>query len=309
MPEGYALRTASRDDLAAVAALIEVTDTADYGRVTFTQNDLEETWSLPRFAPETGTWLVTTGEGEVVAYGWMWPRLDADRLADAFALIHPDHRGRGVGSTLARLMEARARELTTDATDSAVFRQAIPGLDNGARTLFEGLGYKVIRHFFRMEIELDPSEEPPPDPAGIRIRSVATDADARIVDEAIEEAMHDHWSHAPMTFDEFADRRLKKADFGFWFLAFEGDEPAGALIGTIDNGNGWVSQLAVRRAFRRRGIGDALLRRAFAAFAARGLKVAELQVDGDSPTGADALYEKAGMRRAFFFTFMEKRLS
>jgi mycothiol synthase len=309
MPEGYSVRPASREDLAAITALIETSDTVDYGRVTFTRADLDETWSLPRFSPEQGSWLVTTEAGDIVAYGWMWLRKEPDDLA-AFALVHPEHRKRGIGVMIAGLMEDRAREMTSAAPPGTVlFRQAIPGTDNGACKLFEELGYAVVRHFIRMEADLEPSATPPPDPAGITIRPVVSEEDTHVVHQAVQEAMHDHWNHAPMTFEEFADRRLKNADLGLWFLAFEGDDPAGAIICAVENDAGWVANLAVRRSFRRRGIGDALLGRAFAAFASRGLKKAELQVDADSPTGATALYEKAGMRRAFFFTFMEKRLN
>lgn len=46
---------------------------------------------------------------------------------------------------------------------------------------------------------------------------------------------------------------------------------------------------------RGRGIGAALLRHSFAAFAARGVRRLFLAVDAENPTGATVLYERVGM--------------
>jgi ribosomal protein S18 acetylase RimI-like enzyme len=54
--------------------------------------------------------------------------------------------------------------------------------------------------------------------------------------------------------------------------------------------------LGVRRPWRGRGLGEALLRRSFAALHARGQRRIRLSVDAENPTGATRLYERAGMR-------------
>ncbi|HEY7780659.1 MAG TPA: GNAT family N-acetyltransferase [Ktedonobacterales bacterium] len=60
--------------------------------------------------------------------------------------------------------------------------------------------------------------------------------------------------------------------------------------------------------FQGRGLGLALLRHAFRAFAARGLRKVGLDVDAASPTGATRLYERAGMRALRQFDRYEKEL-
>jgi mycothiol synthase len=62
-----------------------------------------------------------------------------------------------------------------------------------------------------------------------------------------------------------------------------------------DPGQGWVGTLGVRRAWRRRGVGEALLRRSFALLHARGLRKVRLGVDAENLTGATRLYERVGM--------------
>ena len=71
---------------------------------------------------------------------------------------------------------------------------------------------------------------------------------------------------------------------------------------------GWVSLLGVRADSRGRGIAGALLRQAFAGFAARGTRSVLLAVDAANPTGATALYESVGMRVVKRFDLWERAL-
>jgi mycothiol synthase len=76
----------------------------------------------------------------------------------------------------------------------------------------------------------------------------------------------------------------------------EEGEVVGALLGYVTNGRGYVSTLAVRDAWRERGIAGAMLRTAFAMFRDRGVSDVRLNVDRDNTTGATRLYERTGMR-------------
>jgi ribosomal protein S18 acetylase RimI-like enzyme len=62
-----------------------------------------------------------------------------------------------------------------------------------------------------------------------------------------------------------------------------------------DPDTGWVGTLGVRRPWRKRGIGLALLRHAFNEFYRRGKRKVGLGVDAQNLTGALRLYEGAGM--------------
>lgn len=84
-------------------------------------------------------------------------------------------------------------------------------------------------------------------------------------------------------------------DPSLWLLAREADVPVGALAASVGDG-GWVDWLAVLPSHRGRGIGLALLHRAFLTFAERGMRRVMLNVDAQNVTGATAVYERAGMR-------------
>ena len=65
----------------------------------------------------------------------------------------------------------------------------------------------------------------------------------------------------------------------------------------------------MRRPWRRRGLGLALLLRSFGQFYERGQRRVALSVDSDNPSGATRLYERAGMRVEREEVLYEKELA
>jgi mycothiol synthase len=113
------------------------------------------------------------------------------------------------------------------------------------------------------------------------------------------------------TFDEWRHWTTKRDNFEptLWFLALDGEDIAGFSLCRQDDTDpraGYVAMLGVRRPWWRRGLGEALLLHAFAAFRARGYTRATLGVDASSPTGATRLYERAGMRVYRDTVFLER---
>lgn len=143
-----------------------------------------------------------------------------------------------------------------------------------------------------MRVVLADVPEPPAWPAGIRVRSF-TEEDAPRVHGLLERGYSAGGGAVP-PYREWLETGLADAEYdpALWFLA-EADELAGVCLCWT---GGWVKDLVVVREWRRRGLGEALLRHAFAAFRARGLPAAELKVHADNPSGARRLYERVGMR-------------
>ena len=170
-------------------------------------------------------------------------------------------------------------------------------------------GFTVIRHSFRMSIALDDEVAEPVWPDGIRLRTFR-DGDARAFYEAGNEAFADTWEPIEPPFEEWAHWMVDTPSFDpdLWFLAEDGVEVAGFAICKVHPGDaqlGWIQVLGVRKPWRGRGVGRALLVTAFRAFRARGLQRAGLGVDAQNPTGATRLYESVGMRVADRFEVYE----
>ena len=88
-----------------------------------------------------------------------------------------------------------------------------------------------------------------------------------------------------------------------------GEIAAGTICTGHTYGGGWVHTLFTRRPWRKRGLGAALLRDAFARFWERGERSIGLGVDAANETGAFRLYERAGMSPVLGWTVYEKKLA
>jgi mycothiol synthase len=176
----------------------------------------------------------------------------------------------------------------------------------------EERGFRLVRHSYRMTVGLEGALPQPEWPDEVEVRSFET-GDERALYELQQETFEDVWEHVPLSFDEWSHWLLQPPRFvpELWFLAVADGEPVAYAICHPHAGNpelGWIGILGVRRTWRRRGLGRAVLLHAFHAFRARGLRQAGLGVDAESLTGAHRLYESAGMRETARFDVYEKNL-
>lgn len=174
-------------------------------------------------------------------------------------------------------------------------------------------GFRLVRHSHRMMIDLNDPTPAPLWPKKVEVRSFRP-GDERAFYEAHQETFADSWEPIEESYDEWAHWLLEPPAFvpGLWFLAVEDGEPAGFAICRPHAGDvecGWIRILGVRRRWRRRGLGRALLLHSFAEFRRRGLRRAGLGVDAESLTGANRLYEQAGMYVAARFDIYEKTVA
>ena len=292
----YIIRRPVFADLDAVYEVIRASEIEEFGEAEgYAIEELEGDWKELDLGQDA--WVAVAPDGALAGYGYVRNRRHV-RL-DVEVYVHPVHYGRGIGTTLVRRAEARAREHVPLAPSGTrvVVNNWINALNAEARSLLEREGYTPVRYFFRMEITF--SEEPPAAswPTGITARSGGADEDLRPFYETSEEAMADHWGYVPRSYEDWRERRERSNfDPSLWFLALDDEVPAGAVLCSVSDGIGWIDALMVRRPWRRRGLGFALLTHAFRELYARGMRRMALGVDAENPTGATRLYERAGMQ-------------
>jgi mycothiol synthase len=302
------LRPAQWADVDAVAKLILDVCTHDGDpTVAVTPQELAREWKNPGFVLETDAFVVETSDGRIVGYEEF-----VNRHVHAFlggdGYVHPDFLGRCIGTTLLRALEARAREeMKLADPDLRVFiRNGMATGDKISCEMHENEGYKPIRYSWRMEITLNGAPLAPKFPEGVGLRPFEMEQD-RAVYEAHEEAFSDHWGHVRRSYEEWM-HRFEERDPSLWLIAWDGDQIAGYSLCRFRMGIGWVGTLGVRRAWRKRGLGEALLLHSFNEFYKRDMKVIGLGVDAANPTGATRLYQKAGMKVAAEYVIYEKEL-
>ncbi len=239
-------------------------------------------------------------------------RRDATFISDGY--VHPELRGRGVGSALLDLVEARALERVGEAPAEAriaLHNSHLVG-DAGAPVLLAAKRFAPVRTFFRMVADLDRIDVSPVWPRGIDVRPLDVEAHGRLLHAADEEAFAEEWGYTAKPYDAWAKRIFEKAQFhpGLFVVAWDGEDVAGFSLNYAKRMGdwGWIGVLGVVPAWRRRGLGLALLRESFRRFRETGETVAALGVDSQNPTGATRLYERAGMRVLWRADVWEKEL-
>src|ERR687893_251336 len=143
LPSDHRLRAPVPADDEAVLRVLLARDVADLGYPDFTIDDLRADWATPGLDLARDAWVVEDPAGEIVASGVLL----AD---DALIYVHPEAEGRGLGTALRELAEARGRE-----RGSAVQRQFVPVSNEPAAALLLDAGWWPAQHYLRMRIDLE----------------------------------------------------------------------------------------------------------------------------------------------------------
>lgn len=295
LPDGYSIRSTRNEDAPAVAAMLAAVELADTGATDITTEAVQQEWSGIPLAEESA--VVETDAGDIVGL------VDVVNLGytsvTVYGAVHPDHRGRGIGRALVGWGEQWIRDRLGCAPADArvVARHFMRSTNEAGLRLLASAGYEPVRTTYVMERDL-PDELPEPDwPNGVTHRTFKVGQDEYAVWETVEDSFRDLWGRPQVSFEQFMGR-LNTGHFDpeLWILAEDGDQLAGVSICEIDGDKGVVRTLGVRRPWRKRGLGLALLNQSFRTFLDRGIRRAWLSVDADSPTGAPRLYSRAGMQ-------------
>ncbi len=306
------LRSVRWDDAQAVTDLMRLVDET-YGDegTTLTKEELEHNWRAVGYNPEVDAFVVENTQKQVVGF---WEVFDEDEHAhlgyDGY--IHPDYWNTNAPAMLLERAEERAKEhIPLAAPDARIYIRSGAGIkDEHFRALHEKNGFSAVRYFWRMEIKLENAPIPQPLPDGLEFRPFSIEEHARLVWEADNEAFRDHWGSHDSKYEEWYQRKIERPEYDptLWQIIWDGDQIAGFSQNRYMNEMGWIGTLGVRRPWRKKGLGLALLTRSFAQFYERGIKTVGLGVDSANPTGATRLYEKAGMKPANQYVAYEKEL-
>jgi ribosomal protein S18 acetylase RimI-like enzyme len=221
----------------------------------------------------------------------------------------------------------RRRSMTATQLDSGAFAD-----DERQQRWLREAGYAQVRSWWQMSRPVVPGadlDQPPPR-EGVEIRRVRRDdgvgmpeeSDLRAVHDVLEASFADHFNSYRETFEEFVSRLREDPGhrWDHWWLATVDGRPAGALVATTTTGHvgedgtarpdsSYVDYIGVHRDARGRGVAKSLLRAVIADAAARGRASVALEVDADSPTGADGLYLSLGWRTAYTTQSWHRALS
>jgi len=300
LPEGWTLRRPTLDDATAILAMVHACDIASVGAPDFLLEEVRESLLEPNTDMSRDCWLALDETGTVV--GWAYPYNPTGGTRDFFNVYAWPDRGLPALRPLVELIMDRMAERAAEfGHDPYELRSGAVATEKPLIEALTEAGLVFLKQHARMQMPLDgvPATIPEP-PPGVLVRPARPDdeAEMRAFQAVIEEAFRDT-DHFSVGYDEWRQQLATQEYIPYdeWFVAEADGRIVGALqsSGPAEEEEGWVSRLAVLRPYRKRGIGEALLRRAFAAYAAHGRTKAGLGVDLENPTAAVRLYESVGL--------------
>jgi mycothiol synthase len=288
----FALRAPGDEDVAGLAALQTIDDERSGDSWSTTAEDVLHEWRGPGF-DRARMVRVAEENGAIVGQFTISPATLG--VGRGYGFVHPDHRGKGIGSALIGWAVDAAstlgiKELFTHSNEQEAF------------DLIERTGFTYQRTFLQM-MNRDPAATREAEwPEGVRLVPLQGDALVDAVVAALDGSFIDHWNFRPTDRDEVA-HQIEDAgeDPALWLVAFGGDQVAGVNIchlktrGGIIRGH--IGPLGTTRSFRGIGLGRALLRHGVRELAARGAVEVGLGVDSENPNSAVGLYERNGFER------------
>lgn len=289
------LRPPVLDDAPAALAVLVARDLADLGAAIHQLPALVSEWRGPDLELAADT-VVADVAGQLVGYA-------AVRRQGSMVVVAPDHEGRGIGTRLRHWTEMQER------ARGQAHRQWIAAENTSGRTLLLGAGYHLTRSYLRMARGLTAGPGRSHGATDVAVRRLDIAADAARLHELDAESFASVPDYEPESLETFRREHLHAPDIdpSLSFVAERGGAAAGFLLARRwdEPAVGFVDLLAVHPDHQRRGVGRALLERAFAAFTAAGLTEAQLSVAGDNPP-ALALYAQVGLAPRFRFATYER---
>jgi mycothiol synthase len=314
------IRAVTPDDVDATVALLNHWDQTYMGVQTANADNVLRQWQ--RIDLATSTRAAFTTDGHMVGCAAFYDDDIIPVRPHIDVWIHSDYYSSDLGSQLfAWALELAPRVLDRVPADARVVLESTShAKDRYYQKLLINQGFKATgQAWCRMVTHMEAEPPAPQWPAGIQITTYAEwGDDLRTLYDAVDDAFKDHRGYIEEPPDEAFEhwqQRVKlrtETDTALWFMAMDGGEIAGVSLchpssrGFDERGYVWI--LGVRRPYRQKGLGLALLRHSLRTFWQRGKRSVDLFVDGSSITGATRVYERGGMHIEHTFETHEREL-
>jgi GNAT superfamily N-acetyltransferase len=119
------------------------------------EEEIRRLWLAPGFSLQSDAWVIVNRKVQIVGYASV--HLQEEALLSLQLFVHPEYRGRGIGTLLIWLAEERARQLMRGIQPDlrVCLSTTVHSSNQAALRLFEREDYKPVRNFWRLIVEMD----------------------------------------------------------------------------------------------------------------------------------------------------------
>lgn len=307
-PTGWSLRAATLEDRPGVCDVVAASNTFDGVPQMVTLEEIEQDLDDETVVLATDTRVAVADDTRTIvgyAHTYHMPSDVGAERCYVFGDVHPDWRGRRIGSALLAWGTRRAEEQLRSSGGTRPGYVRVDAYDycEADHRLYARHGFSPIRYFEEL---LRPLTDLPPEPgAGAGVRIVPWPADrSEEIRQVKNASFADHWGSTPQPEDRWVTQTTGHGAFPeHSFVALDDTDRIVGLCwnarypeddGLVGRSDGWIETLGTLREWRGRGVASALIARSLHSFASAGLTHASIGVDSANPTGASELYRALG---------------
>lgn len=288
----YAIEVADLNDAQSLAEIMELSDRA--------------------LNPEASS--VSTTEAEEILNGYI-DGVAARKLInkasgkiESIVTVHPDKSRSRIyadswqlpGSNLETLALKVTIDLAREISDGDSLWVGTNALDHKYISVLRSFDFELLRTYWGLRAPVEKVEFPDL-PTGFQIRTVSSEEELNSWWRVHQDSFQFHFGFMPRPFEDWKVMVEKAVgiDLDARWVLFHEDRAVGFIECSDikrEQNTGYVDGLGVIQEFQGRGLGELLLKWAFAYYSAQGRSHIELNVDSGNESGALRLYEKLGMK-------------
>ena len=255
--------------------------------------------------------VIAEVDGRIVGYvrGHWEDDVPGTRVYLSTGFLAPEWRRRGIGRAMLAWVETRLRAVAST-HPSGLDRYFMATADHfavGTAALLREAGYLPWREFLNLTRSLAEPIPEAPLPPDLALRPVRPE-DLPAIWASVHESPEDEWPYDPPTEDGYQAWLADETRFqpGLWPIAWDlaSGEVAGHALPFIDEAEnkafdrlrGYAEGIGVSRAWRRRGLGRALVLASLRVLREAGMTEAALAADGSSAHDVARFYESCGFQ-------------
>ena len=187
----FEFRALRRDDVPALYEILLTIERADERDLVQTLEDLQREFDDPWSNAEVDSLAAFTRDGQIAgcARTFQNPEPEGEVRCTIDVEVHPSQRANGLEDALFEWAEARARQRVglVPGDRSRVIRSGMYDTQAQRQTQLEQRGYRVVRHYYRMQRDLSES---------ILLDSLPGDLALRVYTPELSDAVHAAFNEA-----------------------------------------------------------------------------------------------------------------
>jgi mycothiol synthase len=256
--------------------------------------ELIDNLDRPNHDPERNLFVAVNRES-IIGYIDILSELEIGRAVLQY-LVHPAHRRKGISEKLVERATERAGTLRAKRV-----QVNIPRDDKSGKRLFAKMGFRFVRRFLELRLDLSKAHFSDVTPDDYPCRPMMEGEDEKLTNLQ-NRSFLDTWGFNPNTTEEISYRiHRPKVSLEDLTLCLDRNEPIGYCWANIDFGKGAVmggkrgriNMIGVDPNYRGKGVGKKVLIVGLTQLKSRGVRFVDLTVDCDNKP-ARALYHSIG---------------